>query len=368
MDDYSLSSLVESKNEWCARLVTILTPAVIVGLKSIFEEAVKLCNDNEEDDKYLMTFQTFLSRVPKWNNEIIENEKKRITEVSSCKYLEDLITCVHIIHLKSLTCIRVGQQQKKIDIDVPSLDKFIHKIYITIARKVYTNVYLFEKDIPPLSIQKHNRELEILIKESILFSIRENMPVEDILRAYISETIEENVEVKEEIIETPKKEADKVKDDENNKDKTMESKPEDDNKAVIKYPLAEKVEDEVKKELKEENKEVEAINTILKETPILPTPVENVETGNSELTFNDTDNAINTEGKESTIEAPKNIERLEQIASEANIKRKLEEEEDEDDLPLKIGDEVKLEIGSINDLNRPVDLNPPPQIEVETLI
>ena len=39
MDDYSISSLTESKNEWCVRLVNIFTPAVIVGLKSIFKEA-----------------------------------------------------------------------------------------------------------------------------------------------------------------------------------------------------------------------------------------------------------------------------------------------------------------------------------------
>ena len=106
MDDYSVASLVESKNEWCARLVNIMTCAVIAGLKSIFEEAWNLCVENDEEDKYLMTFQTFLSRVPKWNNTIIETERRRILEVSSCAYLEDLITCVHIIHLKALTCIR----------------------------------------------------------------------------------------------------------------------------------------------------------------------------------------------------------------------------------------------------------------------
>ena len=39
MDDYSLASLAESKNEWCARLVNALTPAVIEGLRSIFKEA-----------------------------------------------------------------------------------------------------------------------------------------------------------------------------------------------------------------------------------------------------------------------------------------------------------------------------------------
>ena len=144
MDDYSVSSLVESKNEWCARLVNIMTPSVIAGLKSIFEEAWSLCNSNEEEDKYLMTFQTFLSRVPKWNNTIIETERLRIIDVSSCAYLEDLITCVHIIQLKALTCIRVGQEQKKVNIDIPSVDIFVHRVYIAVARKVYTNVYLLQ--------------------------------------------------------------------------------------------------------------------------------------------------------------------------------------------------------------------------------
>ena len=144
MDDYSVSSLTESKNEWCARLVSVLTPAIVEGLKSIFQEAVKLCRDNDELEKYLLTFQTFLSRVPKWNDSIIEEERKRISTVSGCNYIEDLITCVHIIQLKALTCIRVGQTQKKIDIDIPSPDVFIHKVYTNVARKVYTNVYLFE--------------------------------------------------------------------------------------------------------------------------------------------------------------------------------------------------------------------------------
>jgi len=43
MDDYSITSLGESKNEWCARLINVLTPELIQGLKSIFEEAWKLC-------------------------------------------------------------------------------------------------------------------------------------------------------------------------------------------------------------------------------------------------------------------------------------------------------------------------------------
>ena len=190
MDDYNTSVLSEAKNEYCARLVTILTPLIKEGFKSIFEEAFDMCKDNSEDDKYLMTFQTFLSRVPKWNNEIIESETKRILEVTSCQYLEDLITCVHIIQLKALTCIRVGQKQKKIDVDIPSVDKFVHQIYINVARRLYTNIYLFEKDLYPLQMQKNKYELERLIKEAILTTIRDNIPVERILQCYMEENEE----------------------------------------------------------------------------------------------------------------------------------------------------------------------------------
>ena len=207
MDDFNVSSLHESKNEWGARLITILTPLIIDGYKSILDEAIKLCRDNGEMDKYLMTFQNFISRIPKWNQTIIETERKRICDKSGCSYLEDLVTCVHIIQLKILTAMRVGQKQKKVDIKVPKLDDFVHKTYINVARKVYKNVYLFEINIPPLNIQKNHRELEIIVQECILNTLRESIPVEAILKAYMDETIEEDVieEIKEQIIEQPQK-------------------------------------------------------------------------------------------------------------------------------------------------------------------
>jgi len=205
MDDFNVNLLYESKNEWGARLVTILTPLIVDGYKSILDEAIKLCKENNEMEKYLMTFQNFISRIPKWNTSIIETERKRICDKSGCSYLEDLVTCVHIIQLKILTAMRVGQKQRKIDIKIPKLDDFIHKIYVNVARKVYKNVYLFEIKISHLNIQKNHRELEIIIQECILNTLRENIPVEAILAAYMDETVEEDVteEIKEQIIEEP---------------------------------------------------------------------------------------------------------------------------------------------------------------------
>ena len=190
-----MSNLNESKNEWCSRLVNIFTPLIIEGIKSIFNESWKMCMDNEEPGKYLMTFQNLISRVPKWNTVIIEEERKRIIERSGCNYLEDLITCVHIIQLKVLTCVRVGNKQKKIDISIPNLDNFIHKAYVNVARKCYTNVHLFERNISPLLTQRNNRELEQLIQECILNTIRDSIPTEAIIRAYMDENVEQEEEV-----------------------------------------------------------------------------------------------------------------------------------------------------------------------------
>lgn len=195
MDDYANENLAESRNEWVARLVNILAPHLNEGVNSIFKESYQMCVSNNETNKYLMTFQNFLSRVPSWNQTIIDDECARITTCSKCNYMNDLLTCVHVIMLKSLTNVRVCRNQKKIDIDIPKFEPFIHKVYVQIARKLYKNIYLFEQDCSPLQKQKNNREFENIIKECILETIRNTIPVDTILRAYMSENMEEIVEI-----------------------------------------------------------------------------------------------------------------------------------------------------------------------------
>jgi hypothetical protein len=311
MDDFNISTLHESRNEWSARLISILSPLIIDGYKSILDEAVKLCKENNEMEKYLMTFQNFITRVPKWNQTIIENERKRICEKSGCAYLEDLITCVHIIQLKILTVMRVGQKQKKIDINIPKLDDFIHKVYIHAARKLYKNVYLFELNVAPLQIQKHNRELEIIVQECILNSLRESVPVEAILKAYMDETTEEDVveEIKEEYIQQP----------------------------VVGGN------DEIKSDIPQN----EDINN------------SNNNNSASKLSFSDVDLVKDQFNNEEKINAPKDIQRLEEISEFRNNQRKLETDDggDGDDMTnqrIQISDEsVNLDSLDVHIINEP---------------
>lgn len=452
MDDYDVSSLSESKNEWGARLVNIVTPSVIEGMKSIFAEADKLCRENDEEEKYLMTFQNLLARVAKWNSSIIEEETKRIIKTSQCEYLEDLVTCVHIVHLKALTSIRVSSKQKKVDVDVPKVSDFIHRIYVAVARNVYKNVYLFEKNIAPLQFQKNMRELEVMVKECVLNTVRESIPVAQILRAYIDETVEEEEVVEENIeIIQPTKEDDEnekesgsdentdtkeevVKANEGSSEVTGDIVKKEDNVSTstvsvsdekptpeisVVKPQAEvttqKLTDSAEQlqqaaEKLNESAEVLNVNTVVSapqpiapvevvqppivkepvpETTTLTTvePVVNTEAlvantskivkaaeetaTQSALSFNNTDSVLDMGTNQSTdIEAPKTIERLEQISEERNQQRKLEEaEEDDDEGVLKIHSEpINLDTLEIQDVSSKLKISDDPILgDIEVL-
>ena len=67
MDDFTVSSLTESRNEYSMLFITKVAPIIAHGFESMFEDTIQLCKDNDEEEKYLMAFQNFLARVPKWN-------------------------------------------------------------------------------------------------------------------------------------------------------------------------------------------------------------------------------------------------------------------------------------------------------------
>jgi hypothetical protein len=305
MDDFNINTLRQCTTELCSRLLNVITPFVIEGIQSIYDESCKICVENKEPTKYLMTFQNLLCRIPKWNSVIIKQETDRIIEKSGCGYLEDLVTCVHIIQLKTLTAIRVGNKQKKIDISIPNLEDFIHKVYIHVARKLYVNIYLFEKEVTALQSQRNRREFELIVHECILNAIRESIPTEQIIRAYM----DESVEVEEEIIveDVPIAAAAAAA------AATLLSPPSIPSTdattgggASAPAPVVRTIDDIP----------ATAIPVIqnVDETPVV-----------TRLSFNDIDSVLNDDGTKSVETAPKNIERLEEISAEKFLQRKMEE-------------------------------------------
>jgi hypothetical protein len=141
----------------------------------------------------------------------------------------------------------------------------------------------------------------------------------------MDETIEEHVveEIKEQEIEDPNKDA------------------KNDSPTQV---ISETKESEIKEPETPKQLESDPISAILEQNKLeaelaFPSLSNEGESsiGSSKLSFSDVDYAADSENNVQAVDAPKNLERLEEISAMRNAQRKMEEEEDEDD-------NVKLQI------------------------
>ena len=128
-----------------------------------------------------------IKRIPQWNENLIEEETKRIRSVSRCEFIENLLKAViksNIILLSNSNNSTINKSIEKKFLDIP-LNKFIHKCYIEAARQFYNTPYLFYHDIKAIDKKRNQRDCYDIIKSSIREAIRKILPVQDILSNYL---------------------------------------------------------------------------------------------------------------------------------------------------------------------------------------
>ena len=198
MDDTNTPIFTHAKMEYTKQLVDILTPQIFDGIKSIYDEAVKVNSINSSQSRNNF-FRTFLEKVPTWSNVIVEAEAKRIITNSSCDWLDDLITAVFISHTKILTSIGINTSTENIDLTIPKTINFIHKTYINVAREIWKNPYLYNDNVLGSEYQKNMRTVEIIIKESIENTIRNLLPIKQILKTHLGKYDKSNYEAQKRV-------------------------------------------------------------------------------------------------------------------------------------------------------------------------
>ena len=177
--------LLETKQEYTIRLVNILAPVIYEGFVSIYKDACKVAKKGVE----LKFFQNFLRRISKWNKHLLNNETKRILNISNCSdFLEDLVRAVIKANIIILSTTGPNlshnflNEKQYMDIE---FNHFIHMCYIESAREIYNNPYLFYHKYNPIDIKRNQRESTNLIKECIREAIRKMLPVQHILKEYL---------------------------------------------------------------------------------------------------------------------------------------------------------------------------------------
>ena len=185
MDQGNLAILVDAKFEYTKQLINILKNNIFQGIKKIYLNAKEYSIEHDETDRILKKFQFYLSEIPKWNQEMILKEVAEILEKSKCDWLEELITAVFVSHTRILTSINTGKSKKKINLNIPKIDHFIHQCYIDAARAFWKTPYLFDDTLNNYEYQRNRRDAEGIIEISIQETIRKQLPVKHILKEYL---------------------------------------------------------------------------------------------------------------------------------------------------------------------------------------
>ena len=189
--DY-LNLLVDTKKEFSIYLINNLSPEISKGIYSIY---LNCKNRVEENNNLLISFQQVLSEVPNWNSSVLYSETNRIKNKIS--YIEDLLTAVFISNMRLLCSIK--NKNKQIKVRVPKMETFIHKCYVEVAKQFWSYTYLFNQNINKLEIQKNNRQIDIIIKNSIEEVIRKLLPIKSILKDYLETNFDTETNIETDI-------------------------------------------------------------------------------------------------------------------------------------------------------------------------
>lgn len=174
-----MSFLSNNRTIILEQLTKILFPLIYQGLESIYGEAVGVSQDNPKST--LKNFQLFLKKVPEWSPQIVEQEKRRIMlKLEEPMVLEGLVRCYLKLTIVQLTGYNKTSIIKTDNMNEVNIGEILHKIYIDIARDLYSNPFLMYDKLSPIEVKKNQNMVLDIIKNSIKISLEASLPWEEI--------------------------------------------------------------------------------------------------------------------------------------------------------------------------------------------
>jgi hypothetical protein len=189
-----LTVLVEAKKEYLAQLCCVMCPHMI----SVFENMYAEANTISKGKKVLLQFQKLLKEVPNWNNHMNAQHTESIS--NSCGWFSDLIAAVFVSYVKILSSVRINSENKKISLKLPQNDVFVLRCFTNAAKDLYKDPYVYHEE---MSEYDRDANLTKRFVTCIEDSVKQLIPIQEILKTYISHKDEIDFESKQEDTEDP---------------------------------------------------------------------------------------------------------------------------------------------------------------------
>src|SRR6056300_1024552 len=177
----TLSIMVEAKKEYMGQLYLIMCPPMIDVFHDLYQEAAKL----SKGKKTLIMFQKLLKEVPNWSNAMSKQHTDNIA--NRCAWFNDLLAAVFVACTKILSAVRLKAENKKISLKLPTNEVFIQTCYNNAAKDLYKDPYVFHEE---QSEYVRDEELIRRFSTCIEATVKELIPVQEILQTYMSQTLD----------------------------------------------------------------------------------------------------------------------------------------------------------------------------------
>ena len=176
-----LNILVEAKREYIGQLCLLMCPVMIETFETMYEEAYKLSKGR----KVLVMYQKLLKEVPNWSDSMSKTHADNIT--NRCAWFNDLLAAVFVSCVKILSAVRLNKGNKKISLKLPTNEVFVQTCYNNVAKDLYQDPYIYHENQ-----NEHTRNDKLYERFCVCIetSVKELIPVQQILQTYMSQTQE----------------------------------------------------------------------------------------------------------------------------------------------------------------------------------
>jgi hypothetical protein len=188
--DTNLGIIVEAKQQYTKQLMNIMKPIIYEEIFELYTRSIETC---ENPNDLLICFQNELKQVPKWNSDVIKEATQKVLD--ACSYFNDLITAVFLSNVRILTSVKLGSSKKrKVKLVVPTNETFVHKVYVNVSKSIYNDPFTFSNKRYQGNVLRNMNDVFPLIEVSIEDTIRDMLPIQNILESYLGETMDSDTE------------------------------------------------------------------------------------------------------------------------------------------------------------------------------
>jgi hypothetical protein len=167
--------LVSAKDEYISQIADVVAPFIVNVINTLYVSA----NNEAGFGKPTKGFQAKLREIPLWNQSMIDAQVTAIT--NKYKYFPELVAAAFVSYVKILSSVKIHSKKPHIQLKLPADDVFVHKIFVNAAKSFYLDPALV----------KSPRDVRLaLVRNAVETSVRELLPTEDILRAYLGGSVD----------------------------------------------------------------------------------------------------------------------------------------------------------------------------------